>query len=127
MNKNLIIIISLFLFVVSCVDKHFKIYDLSGELLKNVDYYKSSYVFDEFELYFNRKKIDREFEEINIIATDYYYYGQFFFDENFMSMIKSKSLDIGADAIIFEKGRKDFPDYNDNFLYFTAIKFKNNQ
>ena len=125
MNKNLIIIISLFLFVVSCVDKHFKIYDLSGELLKNVDYYKSSYVFDEFELYFNRKKIDREFEEINIIATDYYYYGQFFFDKNFMSMLKNKTLHMGADALIYEKDRTDFPNYNENYLYFTAIKYKN--
>ena len=60
-----------------------------------------------------------------MIATDYYYYGQFFFDDNFMDMIKIKTLDIGADALIYEKERKDFPNYDKNFLYFTTIKFIN--
>ena len=62
---------------------------------------------------------------MNFLATDYFYYGQFFFDENFMSMLKSKCINIGADALIYEKNRTDFPNYNKNFLYFTAIKYNN--
>ena len=42
-----------------------------------------------------------------------------------MDMIKIKTLNIGANALIYEKERKDFPNYDKNFLYFTAIKFKN--
>jgi len=126
MSKKIIIILSVYCLLLSCVDKHFKIYNLSGELLVRVDSEESLYNFDEFELFFERKKINKDFEEVNLIATDYYYYGQFFFDENFMEMIKIKTLDMGADALIYEKSRKDFPDYNDSFLYFTAIKFKKN-
>ena len=42
-----------------------------------------------------------------------------------MEMIKIKTLDIGADALIYENKRKDFPNYDNRYLYFTAIRFKN--
>jgi len=125
MNKNLFILLLFHLLIFSCVDKHFKIYNLSGERLSYIESSLSTYSKNEFKLYFDRKNINDDFEEVNLIATDYYYYGQFFFDDNFMDMIKIKTLDIGADALIYEKERKDFPNYDKNFLYFTAIKFAN--
>ena len=42
-----------------------------------------------------------------------------------MKILESRSLNIVADALIFEKNRTDFPNYDDNYLYFTAIKYKN--
>ena len=65
-------------------------------------------------------------EEINIIATNNFYYGQFFFDDIFMDILKSKAGSLNADAIIFEKNKKDYPNYNEDYLFFTAIRFKNN-
>jgi hypothetical protein len=78
-----------------------------------------------FKIIFDRAAIDKNFVEVSIIKTDYYYYGQFFFDENFMKMLKIKATDIGSDALIYEKERTDFSNYNENFLYFTAIKYQN--
>jgi hypothetical protein len=40
-------------------------------------------------------------------------------------MLKIKATDIGSDALIYEKERTDFSNYNENFLYFTAIKYQN--
>ena len=42
-----------------------------------------------------------------------------------MKMLESRTINIGADALIYEKNEKDFPDYDESFLYFTAIKYKN--
>ena len=125
MNKNLFIILLFCFLSFSCVNKHFKIYSLSGEQLSYIESSQPTYITNEFKLYFDRENIDENFEEVHLIATDYYYYGQFFFDDNFMDMIKIKTLNIGANALIYEKERKDFPNYDKNFLYFTAIKFKN--
>ena len=59
----------------------------------------------------------------NIIATNNFFYGQFFFDEVFMDILKRKAQTIRADAIIFERDRKDYPNYNEDYLYFTAIQY----
>lgn len=75
-------------------------------------------------LYFDRKNIVNDYNEINIIATNNFYYGQFFFDEVFMDILKRKAQSIRADAIIFERDKKDYPNYNDDYLYFTAIQYK---
>ena len=48
----------------------------------------------------------------------------FFFDEVFMNILISQANSIGADAILYEKDKIDFPYYNKEYLYFTAIKFK---
>ena len=115
-----------FLFLISCVDKHFIIYSIHGERLNNNEVYDSASVnFSNFNLYFSKDDIENEFEEVHIIATDYFHYGQFFFDKNFMQMLENRTYDIGADALIFEKDRIDFPNYNESYLYFTAIKYKN--
>lgn len=120
-----IITITIFIFLFSCVDKHFIAYSIDGKQLRYDDLYSSSSGISDFQLFFSKDEIDIEYTEMHFIATDYYYYGQFFFDENFMSMLKSKALYMGADALIYEKERTDFPNYNKNFLYFTAIKYNN--
>ena len=120
------IVLCFFLIILfSCVDKHFIAYSIDGEKLNYEDLYKSSSGISDFKLFFNEDEIDLEYTILHFIATDYYYYGQFFFDKNFMSMLKNKTLHMGADALIYEKDRTDFPNYNENYLYFTAIKYKN--
>ena len=84
MIKNIILALLTCCLCTSCIDKHFKIYNLSGELVENINLNKPSTNFDQFQLYFDKSKIDKNYEEVNLIVTDYYYYGQFFFDENFM-------------------------------------------
>ena len=108
----------------SCSSKHFKIYKMDGQpynLKSNI--FKTSPAYD-FELFFNRKDIPNKYDEVAIFATDNFYYGQFFLDDIFMKILKVKSLEINADAIIYEKDRTDFPNFNEKFLYFTAIKYK---
>jgi len=109
----------------SCVDKHFIAYSTDGKRLNYEDLYSSSVGISDFKLFFNKDEVDLEYTTLHFIATDYYYYGQFFFDKNFMSMLKNKTLHMGADALIYEKDRTDFPNYNENYLYFTAIKYRN--
>ena len=127
MNKIYLqfIVILFFLLINSCVNKHFKVYSLTEDDNTHEKNYIFSNSSNDFKVIFDRASINKEFVEINIIATDYYYYGQFFFDENFMAMLKSKTMDIGADALLYEKERNDFLNYNENFLYFTAIKYEN--
>ena len=123
MLKIAVYFCSIFLF--SCVDKHFIAYSVEGNQLRYDDLYTASSGISDFKLYFTKDEIDIEYTEMHFISTDYYYYGQFFFDNNFMSMLKSKALHMGADALIYEKDRTDFPNYNKNFIYFTAIKYNN--
>jgi len=115
----------IFLFCASCVDKHFIIYSVTGEQLRYEQAYKNTSGILDFKLYFNKDEINVEYSKIHIIATDYFYYGQFFFDTNFMSMLKSKTQHIGADALLYERNRIDYPNFDENFLYFTAIKYEN--
>ena len=123
MFKIAVCLCSIFLF--SCVDKHFIAYSVEGNQLKYNELYAGPSGISDFKLYFTKDEIDIEYTEMHFIATDYYYYGQFFFDNNFMSMLKSKALYMGADALIYEKDRTDFPNYDKNFIYFTAIKYNN--
>ena len=113
------------IFLFSCVDKNFIIYSIDGEKLSSDVYDSEKDNFNKFNLYFSKDEIQNEYYKVNIIATDYFHYGQFFFDKNFMKILESRTLNIGADALIFEKNRTDFPNYDDNYLYFTAIKYKN--
>ena len=129
MNNKVQLIIFYFLILVlsvSCIDKHFIVYSITGQELRYEETYRETRGIADFKLYFSKDEIDKEYLEINAIATDYFYYGQFFFDKNFMSMLKSKTLYIGADALLYESERKDFPNYNEDYLYFTAIKYVNN-
>ena len=127
MNKKYnILYLILLCFFLSCIDKHFIIYSVAGDELKYDEAYKSSNSISDFKLYFNKDEIDQDYLEINTIATNYFYYGQFFFDKNFMTMLKNRTIYIGADALIYNIEKKDFPNYNDDYLYFTAIKYVKN-
>ena len=77
------------------------------------------------ELYFDKQDIKYDYEEINIIATNNFYYGQFFFDDVFMDILETQAISINADALIYEKNKKNYPNYDDEYLYFTAIRYKN--
>ena len=119
--KYLIFIIFFF----SCADKNFIVFSIDGEKLNDDIYDTGNISINKFDLFFSKNDINREYIEVNIIATNYFHYGQFFFDKNFMKMLENRTYDIGADALIFEKDRMDFPNYNESYLYFTAIKYKN--
>ena len=83
MNKKYnILYLILLCFFLSCIDKHFIIYSVAGDELKYDEAYKSSNSISDFKLYFNKDEIDQDYLEINTIATNYLYYGQFFFDKN---------------------------------------------
>ena len=41
-----------------------------------------------------------------------------------MQLLDSKVRGMKVDAIIYEKNRKDYPDYADDYIYFTAINYK---
>ena len=112
------------MFFDGCANKHFKIYKMDGQLynLKS-NVFKTSSTYN-FKLFFDRKNISNEYDEVAVFATDNFYYGQFFLDDIFMKILKVKTSEINADAIIYEKDRIDFPNYNEKFLYFTAIKYK---
>ena len=77
----------------------------------------------EINLYFDRSEITNNYKEINIIATNNFFYGQFFFDEVFMDILKRKVQSMKSDAIIYERDRVDYPNYNEEYLYFTVIKY----
>ena len=126
--SNFFLRLLFFIFIIlttSCVSKHFKEYPLIENDSIQIRNYNFSNSTNDFKIIFDRATIDKDFIEISIIETDYYYYGQFFFDENFMKMLKSKAMDIGSSALIYEKERTDFSNYDENFLYFTAIKYQN--
>lgn len=122
--KLIIFLIIAGLFIPGCANKHFIIYKMDGQRYDNKsNVFKTSLVSD-FKLFFDRSEITNEYDEIAIFGTDNFYYGQFFLDDIFMKILKVKTLEINADAIIYEKDRIDFPDYNENFLYFTVIRYK---
>jgi len=122
--KLAIFLITGILFIPGCANKHFIIYKMDGQRYDvKTNIFKTSSAYD-FKLFFDREEIINEYDEVAIFATDNFYYGQFFLDDIFMKILRVKTLEINADAIIYEKDRKDFPDYNEKFLYFTAIRYK---
>ena len=123
--KNLVrfLIFSVFLFFFGCSNNHFVIYSIEGHVLGDLS--SKNYSSSNFFLYFNKDDINKDFEEIYIISTDNFYYGQFFFDDIFMDILKNKTRELGADALLYEKNRTDYPSFDENLLYFTVIRFKN--
>ena len=113
----------IFLFYFGCSNNHFVIYSMEGHTLDDLS--SKKYSNSNFFLYFNKDDIDQDFEEIYIMSTDNFYYGQFFFDDIFMDILKNKTNELGADALLYEKNRKDYPSFDENLLFFTAIRFKN--
>ena len=91
-KKCNILYLILLCFFLSCIDKHFIIYSITGDELKYDEAYKSSNSNTDFNLYFNKDEIEHEYLEINTIATNYFYYGNFFFDKNFMTKLKNRTI-----------------------------------
>lgn len=122
-KNNILFLILVMTIFNNCSRDHFIVYRMSGEEV--IKHNRSrGYKVSDITLYFGREDIEKNYKEINIIATNNFYYGQFFFDEVFMDILKRKAQSIRADAIIFERDKKDFPNYNKDYLYFTAIQYK---
>ena len=75
-----------------------------------------------FKLYFNESEIKNDYINVAVIATDMYYYGNFFFDDIFMSMLEKKVFSLRGNAVIYSKDKIDFDEYNEDYLYFQVIQ-----
>ena len=75
-----------------------------------------------FKLYFNESEIKSDYINVAVIATDMYYYGNFFFDDIFMSMLEKKVFSLRGNAVIYNKDKIDFDEYNEDYLYFQVIQ-----
>ena len=75
-----------------------------------------------FKLYFNESEIKSDYINVAVIATDMYYYGNFFFDDIFMSMLEKKVFSLKGNAVIYNKDKIDFDEYNEDYLYFQVIQ-----
>ncbi len=121
-KKNIFILFIILVGFNNCSRDHFIIYKMNGE---KVESHRNNKRFSnsEIKLYFDRSEITNNYKEINIIATNNFFYGQFFFDEVFMDILKRKVQSMKSDAIIYERDRVDYPNYNEEYLYFTVIKY----
>ena len=122
-KKQITLFIFLAIFYFSCSKDHFIIYSMDGEKIVERGRRNTKRTIDDITLYFDRNDIQRDYIEVSIIATNNFFYGQFFFDEVFMDILKRKAQSIRAHAIIYEREKIDYPDYNDKYLYFTAIRY----
>mgnify|MGYP006877088482 CR=1 FL=1 len=120
MNKR-IILFYLILVLYSCTHtKQFIVYPKNI----NIDTNNYEYLTENFTLYFDSSNIHSEYIEIAVIATNTYYYGQFFFDKLFMSLLEKKVYSLNGNAVLYEKGKNDYENYNSNYLYFTVLYIK---
>ena len=119
------ILLYFLLIVYGCSSGSFYLYDKNGKELSDRDKYSDDYInSSRVDFYLNKVDINREYNEINIIATNNYYYGEFFFDEVFMNLLRKKASSLGADGIIFKKDFYEFSEYDEEFLYFTLIEYE---
>ena len=81
-----------------------------------------STIFYSYHFYKSRDDIDKEFIEVAVLSTDMNHYGNFFYDDVFMSRLKDEIISLNANAVLYEKNKKDFTNYNEKLLYFTAIR-----
>ena len=121
-----ILFIQFVIIAFSCSSSSFYLFDINGEELDNKST-RRSYSYNnpnEIELYFNREAIEREYREIGVVSTSNYFYGEFFFDNVFMNLLRKKAATIGADALIYEKNFENFSNYSKEYIYFTAIEYE---
>ena len=78
--------------------------------------------FYSYNFYKSRDDIDEKFIEIAILSTDMNHYGNFFYDNVFMDRLKDEVTSLNANAVLYEKNKKDFTNYNEKLLYFTSIR-----
>ena len=112
--------------IISCSSGSFILYDLNGNKLDN-KYRTKGYSYknpNDIKLYFDRTIIEKKYSEIVVISTNNYFYGEFFFDDVFMNLLRKKAETIGADALIYEKNYKGYSKNIKEYIYFTAIEYE---
>ena len=77
MYRKKIFFYFLIIIFTSCANKNFIIYQMNGDLDYAKGRNRSSN--SNIELYFDKSDIKLDYMESNIIATNNFYYGQFFF------------------------------------------------
>ena len=137
-NKKLFFLIFILLFI-SCGVK-FNIYDIDDKK-SEFDYSQAKkhyYDSNGIDIYFDRSEIIKKYTEVKIIETNNYYYGEFFFDKLFMKQLLNNAASISnknckncrvcdcivIDGLIYEEEFSSFPDYKEDFIYFTGIKYE---
>jgi len=114
-----------FLFFSCSSNSGFYIYDLNGKEI-NYSSNRRNYNFNEnVSLYFDRSEIKKDYIEVNVIASKHHYYGNFYFDKSFMTSLNKRVSLLDVDALIFEEDFSMYKNYNKEFIYFTAIQYKN--
>ena len=116
----------LFFLLLSCSSNGgFYIYDLNGKEI-NYNSNRRNYNFNEnITLYFDRSEIKKDYIEVNVIGSKHHYYGNFYFDKSFMNSLNKMVSLLDVDALIFEADFSMHENYNKEFIYFTAIQYKN--
>ena len=110
-------------FLLSCsANSGFQFYSIDGDKINLSN--RKQYYNDNIQLFFSRDEIMKEYTEVNVIASNHHYYGDFFFDEIFMNSLNKKVSLLDVDALIFEKDSLRFSFFKEGYIYFTAIKFK---
>jgi len=113
------------LFFFSCNNGKFYIYEVEGNNnLTSKTKYNQYTDKHNIPLFFDRSAITDNYKEISIIATNNYFYGEFFFDKVFMNLLNKKAASLNADALIYEKDFSEFTNYKKDFIYFTLIQYE---
>ena len=111
-----------FLFFSCSSNGGFYIYDLNGKEI-SINHRSNRYN-DNVTLYFDRSEIKEDYIEVNVVASKHYYYGNFYFDKSFMTSLNKRVSLLDVDALIFEQDFSMYQNYNKEFIYFTAIRYK---
>tara|TARA_B100000029_G_scaffold353900_1_gene346589 strand:- start:837 stop:1220 length:384 start_codon:yes stop_codon:yes gene_type:complete len=126
LNQIKKIILLYVLLIFSCSSSSFFLYDLDGNKLDN-KYKNRNHTYkdhNDIKLYFDSNSIEKKYSDLVIISTNNYYYGEFFFDDVFMNLLRKKAESIGADALIYNKDFKGFSNISTDYIHFTAIIYE---
>ena len=122
--NNIVLVFFLF-FLSSCaINSGFVLYSMDGKEIRtnNNRQYNDSAI----KLFFHRDEIEKEFVEVNIVGSNHHYYGDFYFDETFMNSLNKRVSLLSVDALIFEEDLSRNSFYNDQYIYFTTIRYTEN-
>lgn len=110
------LLIVLLLFFGNCKTQFFNVIPIADH--KNLDKVN---IYN-FDFYKSKEDIKGKYFEIAVLSTDMHFYGNFFYDEQFMDRLKNEVISLNGNAVLYEKNKKDYKDYNKNFIYFTVIR-----
>ena len=116
MKKYILLNLLLTIFYSCSQSDQFIVYPIEDVLVD------SGYSHKKFRLYFNDNEIENEYIKIAVIGTDMYYYGQFFFDEIFMKILEKKVYALNGNAVIYNKNKVNYKEYDNSYLYFEVIQ-----